>query len=473
MRGRSSSRISPRRCWPDRISRSSSKPRSVRRSKSEPGVAMRAFGPGPARPVIRGLDGDRVAVLQDGQRVGDLSSQSGDHGVTVNPSSATADRSRARTSHAAVRRQCDWRTGQRDHRSDSDRTPWFGATASSRSILGQTLARPVAPAMSTSARAGFAMHVAGGGRRNGDFSTPEGEVENSQSRSSVFNIGGSWTSDKRYLGASYGFDNSKYGVPIVEEGQISLNPERHAFTIRAGGNGLGGAIPSYRATLGIRRYQHDELDRRRSGHALRQRHRGGRTDAVARPYGRLSGTIGGSFLNRAFNAIGEEALAPRSISSGGALFLYEELTWPHVTVQFGGRVDRTASSPTATPAESDFTECSGSPASCCGRRATNDGFVIALSLAHAARNPALEELYYFGPHPGNFAFEIGNPEVDSRARARDSTSRCEPVPAASRGEVTFFRNDISRFHLPKSVERGGGFVADARIQRTVRHERTD
>ena len=31
--------------------------------QSEPGVAMRALGPGPARPVIRGLDGDRVAVL--------------------------------------------------------------------------------------------------------------------------------------------------------------------------------------------------------------------------------------------------------------------------------------------------------------------------------------------------------------------------------------------------------------------------
>src|SRR5687767_970753 len=56
--------------------------------QAEPGVAMRALGPGPARPVIRGLDGDRVAVLQDGQRVGDLSSQSGDHGVTINPSSA-------------------------------------------------------------------------------------------------------------------------------------------------------------------------------------------------------------------------------------------------------------------------------------------------------------------------------------------------------------------------------------------------
>ena len=54
----------------------------------QPGVAERSFGPGPSRPVIRGLDGDRVLILEDGQRVGDLSSQSGDHGVTLNPASA-------------------------------------------------------------------------------------------------------------------------------------------------------------------------------------------------------------------------------------------------------------------------------------------------------------------------------------------------------------------------------------------------
>jgi len=56
--------------------------------QSEPGLAMRSIGPGPARPVIRGLDGDRIVVLEDGQRVGDLSSQSADHGVTVNPAPA-------------------------------------------------------------------------------------------------------------------------------------------------------------------------------------------------------------------------------------------------------------------------------------------------------------------------------------------------------------------------------------------------
>ncbi len=56
--------------------------------ESQPGIASRSFGPATARPVIRGLDGDRVLIMQDGQRLGDLSSQSADHAVTINPASA-------------------------------------------------------------------------------------------------------------------------------------------------------------------------------------------------------------------------------------------------------------------------------------------------------------------------------------------------------------------------------------------------
>ncbi|HEY5906978.1 MAG TPA: TonB-dependent receptor plug domain-containing protein, partial [Vicinamibacteria bacterium] len=56
--------------------------------QSELGVNVRAFGPGPSRPVVRGLDGDRVLVLENGARTGDLSSQSADHGVTLDPVNA-------------------------------------------------------------------------------------------------------------------------------------------------------------------------------------------------------------------------------------------------------------------------------------------------------------------------------------------------------------------------------------------------
>ena len=51
----------------------------------QPGIAKRSFGAGSGRPIIRGFDGDRVLILEDGIRTGDLSSQSGDHGVNTDP----------------------------------------------------------------------------------------------------------------------------------------------------------------------------------------------------------------------------------------------------------------------------------------------------------------------------------------------------------------------------------------------------
>ena len=56
---------------------------------SEPGMAMRFNGPAANVPVIRGLSGERILVLQDGQRAGDLSSTSSDHGLSVDPLTAS------------------------------------------------------------------------------------------------------------------------------------------------------------------------------------------------------------------------------------------------------------------------------------------------------------------------------------------------------------------------------------------------
>jgi iron complex outermembrane receptor protein len=412
--------------------------------QAEPGIAMRALGPGPARPVIRGLDGDRVVVLQDGQRVGDLSSQSADHGVTLNPSEA---------------RRIEVVRGPA--------TLLFGANAIGglvNVITDQIPAAPITRATgdftldlaSNAGEAGgagdvhfgngrFAMHVGGGGRRNGNFETPEGEVENSDARARFFSVGGSWTGGRSYVGATYGFDRTEYGVPVVEEGLISLNPERHALTVRAGASGLEGGISGYRATLGIRRYQHDELEGDEVGTHFDNDTEEAELMVSHRPIGRLTGTVGGWFLNRAFNAVGEEALAPPIDQRGGAVFVYEELTWPHVTVQFGARLDHTSFEPDSSvlPAR-DFDEFSGSAGVLFRPAPANDNVVIALSVARAARNPALEELYFFGPHPGNFAFEIGNPDLQSeRAIGFDLSLRARA--RRLRGELTFFTNSINDY----------------------------
>ena len=56
----------------------------------EPGISMRSMGPAPARPVLRGLGGERLLVLENGGRTGDLSQTSSDHALVIDP--LTADR---------------------------------------------------------------------------------------------------------------------------------------------------------------------------------------------------------------------------------------------------------------------------------------------------------------------------------------------------------------------------------------------
>ncbi|HSH74473.1 MAG TPA: TonB-dependent receptor plug domain-containing protein, partial [Longimicrobiales bacterium] len=48
-----------------------------------PGVSSTYFGPGASRPVIRGIGGDRVRVLEGGIGLGDASSTSPDHAVGI------------------------------------------------------------------------------------------------------------------------------------------------------------------------------------------------------------------------------------------------------------------------------------------------------------------------------------------------------------------------------------------------------
>jgi iron complex outermembrane receptor protein len=410
--------------------------------ESQPGVAARSFGPAPARPVVRGLDGDRVLILQDGQRMGDLSSQSGDHGVAINP--AAAQRIEVVRGPATLLYGANAIGGLVNVITDEIPTkPQTGASGNLTFDLGTAAKEGAAAGDVHIGNGKVALHVGGGGRRSGDVATPEGDLENSQSRNGFGNVGLSWTGAKRYFGGSYGYDDTKYGIPIVEEGQVQLTPRRHAFSLRGGAQGLSGTFDSYRATLAVRRYKHDELEGEEVGTAFTNNTSEVEVMGSHRTIGRLKGSLGGWFLNRAFDAIGAEALSPAVDQRGFATFLYEEVTWPHVTFQFGGRLDHTAYEPNGE-SNRDFTSGSGSAGLLLRPAAADDRITIALSLARAARNPALEELFYFGPHPGNFAIEVGNPDLrPEHALGFDLSFRWRSSRAS--GEVTYFRNDISDY----------------------------
>jgi len=408
-----------------------------------PGIALRAFGPGPARPVIRGLDGDRVAMLEDGQRMGDLSSQSGDHAVPSNPAAARkieVVRGPATLLYGAnaigglVNVITDSIPSEKTQGSSGNFTLNYGSNGTATGGAGDIHV----------GNGTFALHFGGAGTRSENYSTPDGVVDNSQARTALGQVGASWTGEKSYFGASYGYDDSKYGIPVVEEGSISLTPKRHSFSVRAGGKNLDGWLQSYRATLGVRQYEHSELEGTEIGTTFHNDTVEGEVLLSHQRVGRLVGSFGGWFMNRAFDAVGAEALSPPVDQQAYAGFLYEEVESPHATLQFGGRLDYASYKPQGGLRPRDFTEFSGSVGLLLKPQAANDNFVVALNLARAARYPALEELYYFGPHPGNLAFEIGNDALDAEhalgfdVALRGRGKRFE-------GEVAFFRNDITNY----------------------------
>jgi iron complex outermembrane receptor protein len=389
--------------------------------------------------VIRGLSGDRVLILQDGQRMSDLSSQSGDHGVTTNP--AAAQRIEVVRGPATLLYGANAIGGLVNIITDDIPTqPITGVTGNATFDLGSA-AEEGGGAMDVRAGNGkVAFHAGGGGRRSGDVDTPEGEIVNSQSRSGFGNAGLSWTGAHGYFGGSYGYDDMKYGAPVVEDGLIQLTPRKHSFSLRGGAQGLSGAFDGYRATLSVRRYKHEELEGEEVGTAFKNNTAEVELMASHRAIGKMKGSIGAWVLDRAFDATGAEALSPAVDQGGFAAFLYEEVTWPHVTFQFGGRVDRTKYEPNGE-ASRDFTSGSGSVGLLLRPAAADDKLTFAISLARAARNPALEELFYYGAHPGNFAFEIGNPDLEpEHAVGFDVSLRWRSARAS--GEITYFRNDI-------------------------------
>jgi iron complex outermembrane receptor protein len=132
-----------------------------------------------------------------------------------------------------------------------------------------------------------------------------------------------------------------------------------------------------------------------------------------RKTGRLTGRFGFWGMNRDFSATGEEALAPPTKHNALAVFGVETIDFEPVSIQFGGRVETNRYHPEATDTrgvlpDRTFTGFSGAAGI---RVRTWEGGSFVSNFTHSYRAPSLDELYNLGPHRGNDAFEIGDPDL--------------------------------------------------------------
>jgi iron complex outermembrane receptor protein len=428
------------------------------------GIAKRSFGPGSSRPIIRGFDGDRVLVMQDGMRTGTLSSQSGDHGELVNPalldrlevvkgpatllygSSAMGGVVNAVSRHHAFHEHAH--TGLRGFAS--------GSGGSANSLGG--------------ASAGFeygfgkwTIWAGGGGLRTGDYSTPEGEIFNSRTRTANGYAGLGWYGDKTFASFSFEQDDGRYGIPFAasfeaeeggeeeipaeettesEEERIEIDMKRQAAQFTWGVRGLGPALDNFRLQLNYTQYEHQEVEiaggQSTIGTAFDNDqfvYRGVFEQAKRGP---LSGQFGFWGLARDYDVTGAEALSPPVDQDVIAVFGLEELAFERVKFQFGGRLERTNYDPLGLSPR-DFT---GASAAAGVHFDLWNGGAFVSNYSHSYRAPALEELYNNGPHIGNLAFEVGNPDLQAETgNGVDVSLRHQS--ARARGELNLF---YYRFH---------------------------
>ena len=412
-----------------------------------PGVAKRSFGPGSSRPVIRGFDGDRVLIMKDGVSTGSLSSQSGDHGESIDvlglerlevvkgPATLLYGASAIGGVVNAVTSMGDLH----DH-PHAGLDGYFSAVGGSANALG-------------GGGAGFeygigdwAIWANGAGNRTGSYDTPIGTVPNSAARTANANGGFGRYSPKAFFNVGFGYEDGRFGVPPLEDEIVQLATRRYNTRFNGGLRNLTGWVESMRLTLDYSDYQHKELEIEPDGSEtlgtlFKNNLFSYRGVFDQKRTGRFSGQFGFSGLARDYKTTGAEAIAPPTDQTNFAFFTLQEVDLKHLRLQFGGRVDRTAYDPTGLFPNRTFTGFSG--AAGIHVPVWKGGAVVA-NFTHSFRSPALEELYNNGPHPGNASFEIGNPFL-TRERSDGLDLSIRHHASRLRAEANFYYYFIHDF----------------------------
>ncbi|HEX9629857.1 MAG TPA: TonB-dependent receptor, partial [Pyrinomonadaceae bacterium] len=373
------------------------------------GVAKRSFGPGSGRPVIRGFDGDRVLVLQNGLRVGGIASQSGDEVEPIDVLSL--DRVEIVKGPATLLYGSNAIGGVVNGISTND-VYQPGLSGYLTTFGGTNNWQAGGSAGFKFGFKNFLIFGSGGAQKANDYRTPLGTVLNSYTRSGNFSGGLGWFPRKGWLSFSYAYDRRRYGIPVAAD-EIDLEylrMRRHSYEFKGGFRELDSLLESGDFAVSYNDYLNREFEFESDENVTEldsiatNKNLNYRANFNHRRHGHGSGTFGFSGFTRDYESVGAEAPAPRTRQRSFAVYGLERVDFERVGFQFGGRVEQNGYSPAGSFRKRNFLGFSGSAGM---RLALWNGGSFVANYQHSFRAPALEELYNNGPHPGILVFDVG------------------------------------------------------------------
>ena len=422
----------------------------------ELGVASSSFGPGAGRPIIRGLDGPRVQVLENGISTLDLSTTSPDHAVTVesfNASQIEILRGPAVLLYGggATGGVVNVVTGRIPSR-------LFKSPTGDVEIRGNTATEERSGAFNAKGSAGqnFSWSVGGFKRKTGDYDTPVGRVRNSAVNSEGISIGGSFVGERGFLGGSVSRLENEYGVPSPEGSKIDLKQTRYDLSGELDRPLIG--FEKLKVRMGYNDYKHNEIEStgevatRFNNQAIDSR-----AELLHAPIAKWKGVIGVQVQNRNFSALGTESIVPVTKSGSAGIFLLEERNWDRWRLEFGGRIEGATQDPqnNVNPSRT-FGLFSGSVGSLWK---FTDGYGLGLTGTRGQRAPTTEELYMLGAHRGTATYQTGSNDL-SKETSSNIDLALRKTTGAVQWKVNGFNNQFNNYIFAHSADTDANGVAD-------------
>jgi iron complex outermembrane receptor protein len=397
-----------------------------------PGVSASQFGPNASRPVIRGLDAERVKIMQNGIGILDASSLSFDHAVGIDPLVIEQiDVIRGPAALLYGGSAVGGVVNAIDHRIPTEAVDGIIGRAETR-FGGPDNQRNGAVVVDIGNER-FAIHVDAYERKTDDLDIPgfavssrknkadgtarenKGKLVNSNAKSDGGALGASLTFDNGYIGASYSTLDNNYGIVAEEDVRIDMKSDR--WDIASEFTDLGTIINRVKFRLSHTDYEHKELEGSEVGTTFENRGIQGSLEAGHAPVAGLNGVIGYQFSDTDFSALGDEAFVPEVNTQKKAVYFYEELpvganeNEKH-KVTFGGRFGRTTQD-SKTNANPNFgtgksESFNTNSFALGGIYAFDKQWSIASNLSHNERAPSNFELFANGEHIATSQFEIGD-----------------------------------------------------------------
>jgi len=398
--------------------------------ENQPGMFNASYGPGVGQPVIRGLAGPRVMVLQNGTTSADVSTYSGDHAVAVEPLLAnTVEILRGPSTLYYGGGALGGVVNVIDNRIPVEQVEETRARLGYR--YDGASSGNVAAGMVETSVGNLSLHFDGLIRETDDLEVPDGTgtegadaLFNTDTEADSFTLGGAWHFDKGFVGLSVAQLNTNYGLPAGthdhahgdehDEAHEGEHEEAHDEEDHdhAGEEGEGIRLDLEQTRYDALLHLHDPLPGisvvrgflTRTEYMHREIESGGgigvefdsetteaRIELVHKPLGNFDGALGLQYIDNAFSAVGEEAyVVPTDVERLG-IFFKEDWHRDALTVEFGARLDSDELTPlnNAGPGRS-FDSLSFSTGL---SYALMNDVKLNASVSRAERAPSVSELY--------------------------------------------------------------------------------